>query len=48
MELISEYDNDIMVQFLAASFKNMEFPQKKFNLDGIRDAANMMEIKCEP
>ena len=48
IELIAHYDNDIMIQFLAASFKDMNFPQKKFSLDGLLNPSQMMEIKCEP
>ena len=36
-----------MIQFLAAAFKGMEFPQKKFSLKGMFSEAPMLEIRCD-
>ena len=48
IELISAYDNDVMVQFLAASFKGIEFPKKKINFNSFSDSENQMQFKYEP
>jgi hypothetical protein len=45
IQLIAYLDNDIFVQNIAAQFKQLEFPAKKFNLKGMSNM--MMEIKCD-
>ena len=44
IELISAYDNDVMVQFLAASFKSTKFPKKKINFNNFNDSENQMQF----
>jgi hypothetical protein len=47
IELIADIDNDIMVQNIAAMFKGLKFPPKRFNLKGMINNSSMLEIKCD-
>lgn len=47
IELIADIDNDIMIQGIAARFKELTFPPKKFNLKGMLSNSSMLEIKCD-
>jgi hypothetical protein len=47
IELIADIDNDIMVQNVAAMFKGLKFPPKRFNLKGMINNSSMLEIKCD-
>lgn len=47
IDLIAQIDNDILVQNIAAKFKDLEFQPKKFNLKGMLGSSPILEIKCD-
>ena len=46
IQLIADIDNDIFIQNIAAMFKELAFPVKKFNIKGMVNTS-MLEIKCD-
>ena len=46
IQLIQYIDNDVFVQNIAASFKDLEFAPKKFDLRYML-GSSIMEIKCD-
>lgn len=46
IDLIAEYDNDILVQYVAWRFREFEFPEKRFNLKNINVNSAIMDIRC--
>ena len=46
IELLAYIDNDVFVQNIASKFKELQFPPKKFDLNGML-SSSLLEIKCD-
>ena len=47
IDLIAEIDKDVFIQNIAAKFKEVNFPAKKFNLKAIISSTPILEIRCD-
>ena len=46
IQLIASIDNDVFVQNIAGRFKELDFPTKQLNLEGVLNSS-ILEMKCD-